>query len=60
MPLLLFLTIFNSMRSTVEDFWKNGSFSEHALWEISDDFVDTKPRGIKPTCIIVVIGGGLA
>ena len=30
------------VKSTFEAFWKNGSFSECVLWELSDAFVDTK------------------
>ena len=36
------------------------SFSECALREISDAFVDTKLRGIEATCIIVVTEDDLA
>ena len=55
-----FLTIFSTHESTVGAFWKNGSFSECVLREISDVFVDTKPRGIEATCIIVETGDDLA
>ena len=33
-------------------FWKNGSFVEHVLQEISGACVDTEPRGIEATCIV--------
>ena len=41
-------------RSTIGAFLNNGSFTERVLWDISNAFVDTKPRGIKATCIILV------
>ena len=41
-------------RTTIEAFWKNGSFAEHVLWEINDTFVDTKPRGIEVTSTVMV------
>ena len=44
------------MRLTVGAFWKNSSFSEHVLREITGAFVDTEPRGIEATSIIVVTG----
>ena len=33
-------------------FWKNGSFVERVLWEISGACVDTKLTGIEATGII--------
>ena len=33
-------------------FWKNVSFDERVLQEISCACVDTKPRGIEATCIV--------
>ena len=42
------------MHIPLPSIWKNDSFSEYVLWEISDGFDDTKPRGIEATCIIVV------
>ena len=39
-------------RLTMEAFWRNVSFTERVLQEISNYFVDTKPRDMKATCII--------
>ena len=39
-------------RLTMEAFWRNVSFTERVLQEISNDFVDTKPRDLKATFII--------
>ena len=33
---------------------------KYVLWEISDAVVDTKPRGIEATCIIVLTVNDLA
>ena len=44
-----------SLRLTVRAFWKNRSFAECVLREISSAFVDTKLRGIEATCIVIVI-----
>ena len=41
----------NNPRTTMA-FWKNGSFVEHVLWEISGACVDTKLTGIEATGII--------
>ena len=41
---------------TAVSFWKEGSFAEHVLWEITRACVDPKLRGIKATCIA---GGSL-
>ena len=38
--------------TTAAAFWKNGSFAERLLQEISGACVHTKPRGIEATCII--------
>ena len=32
------------------------SFAECVLWEISDAFVDTKPRGIEVSSTVIVTG----
>ena len=37
---------------TAMAFWKNDSFVEHVLQEISGACVDTEPRGIEATCIV--------
>ena len=42
--------------TTIRAFWKNSSSTKHVLHEICNTFVDTKPRGIKATCIVVVKG----
>ena len=42
----------HTIMTTVEAFWKNGSFAEHVPWEISGTCVDTKPRGTEATCIV--------
>ena len=37
---------------TAATFWKNGSFNEYVLWEISGTCINNKLRGIKTNCII--------
>ena len=37
---------------TVVAFWKNSSFADCVLREISSGCVDTKLRGIEATCIV--------
>ena len=37
---------------TAAAFWKNGSFDERVLQEISGTCVHTKSRGIEATCIV--------
>ena len=55
-PLPLFLLSLMQVRLTITmigaAFWKNSSFNYCLLREISGGCVDTKPRGIKATCII--------
>ena len=42
-----------TVATTAVGFWKEGSFAECVPWEISDTCVDTKPRGIEATYIII-------
>ena len=42
----------STMLRTAAAFWKNTSFTEHVLWEMSDACVDSKLRGIEATSII--------
>ena len=39
-------------RLTMEALWRNVSFTERVLQEISNHFADTKPRDMKATCIV--------
>ena len=42
----------STIKTTAVAFWKNGSFDERVLQEISGACVHTKPRDIEATCII--------
>ena len=41
-----------NITTTPMAFWKNSSFTEHVLQEISGTCVDTNPRDIKATCVV--------
>ena len=42
----------NSSLTTTTAFWKNGSFGECVLWDISSACVDTKLKDSIATCIV--------
>ena len=42
----------STITTTAVAFWKNSSFAEHVLWEISGASLVTKLRGIKATCSV--------
>ena len=44
-------TIPHTIAKTATAFWMNGSFNERVLQEISGACIETKPRGIKATCV---------
>ena len=59
-PLPSVLVVLNStITTTAAAFWRNSSFTERLLREISGACVDTKLRGTEATCIVCGNGGQL-